>query len=50
MRKIFSFILGLTVLMACTNASQQEESETLSGLKKSNFETEVDGKQTTFSF
>ena len=32
--------------MACTNKTQPEETETLSGLKKSNFETEVDGKQT----
>ena len=46
MRKIFSFILGFTILVACTNTSQQEESKTLSGLKKSNFETEFDGKQT----
>lgn len=46
MKKNFTLILGLFLLMACTNKTQPEESETLSGLKKSNFETEVNGKQT----
>ena len=46
MKKNFTLILGLFLLMACTNKTQLEESETLSGLKKSNFETEVKGKQT----
>ena len=46
MRKNIVFILGLFVLLACTNKNQVEESTTLSGLKKSNFETELDGKQT----
>ncbi len=46
MKKNFTLIFGLFILMACTNKTQPEEAETLSGLKKSNFETEVDGKQT----
>ena len=46
MKKNFTLIFGLFILMACTNKTQPEETETLSGLKKSNFETEVDGKQT----
>ena len=46
MKKSIIFILGLFVFVACTNKSQVEESTTLSGLKKSNFETEIDGKQT----
>ncbi len=46
MRKNLVFILGLFVLIACTSKTEQEEKETLSGLKKSNFETEVNGKQT----
>lgn len=47
MKKNVIFILGLFIFLACTNKSQPvEESQTLSGLKKSNFETEVDGKQT----
>lgn len=48
MKKIFTFTLSLFVLLACTNKTQPEEAETLSGLKKSNFETEVNGKQTQF--
>ena len=49
MKKNFTLILGLLVLMACTNKTQpEEETMTLSGLKKSNFETEVNGKQTHF--
>ena len=46
MKKKWAFILGLFVLIACTGKTEQEEKETLSGLKKSNFETEVNGKQT----
>ena len=46
MKKNFTLMLGLFLVMACTNKTQPEESETLSGLKKSNFETEVNGKQT----
>ena len=47
MKKNILFILGLFFFLACTNKSQtEEETKTLSGLKKSNFETEVDGKQT----
>ena len=47
MKKNILFILGLFFFLACTNKSQtEEETTTLSGLKKSNFETEVDGKQT----
>ena len=46
MKKNFILLLSLFILVACTNKTQQEESETLSGLKKSNFETEIDGKQT----
>lgn len=46
MKKNFTLILGLFLLMACTNKTQPEEPETLSGLKKSNFQTEIDGKQT----
>ncbi|HTN69425.1 MAG TPA: aldose epimerase family protein [Dysgonamonadaceae bacterium] len=48
MKKSISFILGLFVLLACTSKTQEEELETLSGLKSSNFETEVSGKQTHF--
>ena len=47
MKKNILFILGLFFFLACTNKSQtEEETTTLSGLKRSNFETEVDGKQT----
>ena len=46
MKKNVIFILGLLFFIACTNKTQQEEVTTLSGLKKSNFEIEVDGKQT----
>ncbi|HUI33657.1 MAG TPA: aldose epimerase family protein [Dysgonamonadaceae bacterium] len=46
MKKNLFFILGLFVLIACTGKTEQEEKETLSGLKKSNFETEINGKQT----
>lgn len=47
MKKNIVFILGLFFFLACTNKSQtEEETTTLSGLKKSNFETEIDGKQT----
>ena len=47
MKKNILFILGLFFFLACTNKSQtEEETTTLSGLKKSNFETEVDEKQT----
>ena len=47
MKKNVIFILGLLFFIACTNKTQpEEEATTLSGLKKSNFETEVDGKQT----
>ena len=49
MKKNFTLIFGLFILMACTNKTQPEEAETLSGLKKSNFETEVDGKQVCIS-
>lgn len=46
MKKNVIFIFGLLIFMACTNKSQPDgETTTLSGLKKSNFETEVDGKQ-----
>ena len=46
MKKNLFFILGLFILIACTGKTEQEEKETLSGLKKSNFETEINGKQT----
>ena len=46
MKKNLTLILGLLVLIACTNKSEPEEAKTLSGLKRSNFETEVNGKQT----
>ena len=46
MKKNFTLIFGLFIFLACTNKTQNEETETLSGLKKSNFETEIDGKQT----
>lgn len=46
MKKNIVFILGLFLFLACTNRSQPEETTTLSGLKKSNFETEFEGKQT----
>ena len=46
MKKNLTLILGLFVLIACTNKSEPEEAKTLSGLKRSNFETEVNGKQT----
>ena len=46
MKKNLTLILGLFILMACTNKTEPEEAKTLSGLKKSNFTTELDGKQT----
>lgn len=46
MKKNLFFIFGLFILIACTGKTEQEEKETLSGLKKSNFQTEVNGKQT----
>lgn len=46
MKKNLTLILGLFVLIACTNKSEPKEAKTLSGLKRSNFETEVNGKQT----
>ena len=46
MKKNLTLILGLFILMACTNKTEPEEAKTLSGLKKSNFITELDGKQT----
>lgn len=46
MRKNVFFIFSFFVLLSCTNRNQTEKSTTLSGLKKSNFETVLDGKQT----
>ncbi len=46
MNKNFIIILSLLMFVACANSNQQEELATLSGLKKSDFETEIDGKQT----
>ena len=46
MKKYFIIIASLFIIVACANNTQQEETETLSGLKKSNFETEIEGKQT----
>ena len=46
MKKYFIVVLSLFIIVACNNKAQQNESETLSGLKTSNFESEIDGKQT----
>jgi aldose 1-epimerase len=46
MKKYFLVFLSLFIIVACANKTQQEESVTLSGLKTSNFESEIDGKQT----
>lgn len=46
MKKYFLVFLSLFIIVACANKTQQEESVTLSGLKASNFESEIDGKQT----
>ncbi|MGV8963611.1 MAG: aldose epimerase family protein [Candidatus Saccharimonadaceae bacterium] len=46
MKKYFFFILGLFAILSCTQKPQTDESTTLSGLRMSNFEAEVDGKQT----
>ena len=52
MKKNLFLILSLFIFMACGNKTDSgdntdsEEMETLSGLKKSDFETEVNGKQT----
>lgn len=54
MKKNLFLILSLFIFMACGNKTasgdktDSEEMETLSGLKKSDFETEVNGKQTHF--
>ena len=46
MKKYFLVFLSLFIIVACANKTQQEESVTISGLKASNFESEIDGKQT----
>ncbi len=46
MKKSLILILGLLLLMACTNKTEPEEAKSLSGLKESSFETELNGKQT----
>ena len=46
MKKNVILILGLFIFMACGSKTEPEETKTLSGLEKSNFEAEVNGKQT----
>ncbi|MDD2474719.1 MAG: galactose mutarotase [Dysgonamonadaceae bacterium] len=45
MKKYFPFLLFLFILLSCKSSPQSEELKTLSGLNKSNFETEINGKQ-----
>ena len=45
MKKYFPFLLFLFILMSCKNNPQSEELMTLSGLNKSSFDTEINGKQ-----